>query len=142
MVKDPICLRVGFFSLLRFEWVIFYSFSGQIRAVLFHLQYLLSFPGCCWISSSRYFLAKSMNPFMGLLGLSGSFAFFFAGDIGGDIMEPPPVDDLTDEGSRFAIPCRSGNPLLLGPPGENWSTRSWLNMKQLLKQGITRGCNR
>ena len=79
---------------------------------------------------------------MGLLGLSGSFAFFFAGDIGGDIMEPPPPD-LTDDGSRFAIPCRSGIPALLGPPGENWSASSWLNTKQLFKKthhdgGVTR----
>ena len=70
---------------------------------------------------------------MGLLGLSGSFAFFFAGDIGGDIIDPPPVLDLTDEGSRFAIPCLSGIPLLLGPPGENWSARSWLNRKTTFK---------
>ena len=49
-------------------------------------MYLLSFPGCCWINSSLNFLAKSMNPFIGRLGLSElSFSFFFAGEDGGDI---------------------------------------------------------
>ena len=49
--------------------------------------YLLSFPGCCWISSSRYFLANSIKPFIGRFGfsLAASFSFFRAGDIGGDI---------------------------------------------------------
>ena len=51
--------------------------------------YLLSFPGCCWMSSRRYFLAKSMKPFIGRFGLSElSFSFFLAGDDGGDILEP------------------------------------------------------
>ena len=50
--------------------------------------YLLSLPGCCWINSRRYFLAKSMNPFIGLLGLSAeSFSFFLAGEDGGDILD-------------------------------------------------------
>ena len=40
------------------------------------------------MSSKRYFLAKSMNPFIGRFGLSElSFSFFFAGDDGGDIFE-------------------------------------------------------
>lgn len=54
-------------------------------------SYLLSFPGCCWIKSSRYFLAKSMNPFIGLLGLStpvpdelSLLSFLRAGEAGGD----------------------------------------------------------
>jgi hypothetical protein len=45
--------------------------------------YRLSFPGCCWMSSKRNFLANSMNPFIGLLGLSQSLSFFLAGDEGG-----------------------------------------------------------
>ena len=76
-----------------------------------------------------------MKPFMGLLGLSGSFTFFLAGDMGGDIMEPDTdtedTDDLTAEGSKFAIPCRSVSPpVSLRPPGENWSDNSWLQQKQ------------
>ena len=48
------------------------------------LYYRLSFPGCCWMSSKRYFLANSINPFMGRLGLSQSFSFLIlAGDGGG-----------------------------------------------------------
>jgi len=77
---------------------------------------LLSLPGCCCINSSRNFLANSINPFIGRLGLSGSFTFFLAGDIGGDIMLP--------RGSREAIPWRSGPPL--GPPGDSCSARSAL----------------
>ena len=49
------------------------------------MAYLLSFPGCCWISSRRYFLANNINPFIGRLGLSGSFSFFLAGEVGGDM---------------------------------------------------------
>lgn len=52
------------------------------------MSHLLSFPGCCWMSSSLNFLANSMNPFIGLLGLFSSFAavsFFLAGDMGGDM---------------------------------------------------------
>ena len=47
------------------------------------------------MSSSRYFLAKSMNPFIGRFGLSGllSFSFFLAGDDGGDIFD----DVIADE---------------------------------------------
>lgn len=41
------------------------------------------------MSSNLYFFAKSMNPFMGLLGFSGSFSFFLAGEMGGDIMDFP-----------------------------------------------------
>ena len=53
-----------------------------------YINYLLSLPGCCWINSRRYFLAKSMNPFIGLLGLSAeSFSFFLAGEDGGDILD-------------------------------------------------------
>ena len=85
---------------------------------------LLSFPGCCWISSNRNFFANSINPFIGLFGLSGSCSFFFIGDIGGDIIPP------LAEGSREAIPWRRWLPPLLGPPGENWSARSWLQTKQ------------
>ena len=44
----------------------------------------MSFPGCCWMSSKRYFLANNINPFIGLLGLSQSFSFFnLAGEGGG-----------------------------------------------------------
>lgn len=47
-------------------------------------NYRLSFPGCFWMSSNRYFLANNINPFMGLLGLSQSFSFFtLAGEGGG-----------------------------------------------------------
>ena len=95
---------------------------------------LLSLPGCCCISSSRYFLANSMKPFMGRLARSGSAAFLRAGDMGGLIMISPGPLVRTEEGSREAIPCRRGGPPLLGPPaergppgdGDNWSERSWL----------------
>ena len=94
-------------------------------------HYLLSFPGCCWISSRRYFLANSMNPFIGLLGLSESLTFFLAGDMGGDMMDPEAVEDRTAGGRRFAIPCLRVRPpasrLAPAPaPGENWSDNSWL----------------
>ena len=69
-----------------------------------------------------------MKPFMGLLGLSVSLVFL-AGDIGGDIMDPVPPEDLTEataaDGSKLAIPCRSVKPpgsLLIF--GENWSVIS------------------
>ena len=39
------------------------------------MAYRLSFPGCCWMSSSRYFLANNIKPFMGRFGLSQSFSF-------------------------------------------------------------------
>ena len=50
--------------------------------------YLLSFPGCCCINSSLYFLANNMKPFIGRFGFSlpCSFSFFRAGEIGGDIV--------------------------------------------------------
>ena len=50
--------------------------------------YLLSFPGCCCINSSLYFLANNIKPFIGLFGFSlpCSFSFFRAGEIGGDIV--------------------------------------------------------
>ena len=50
-------------------------------------SYLLSFPGCCWISSSLYFLANNIKPFIGRFGLSApfSFSFLWAGEIGGDM---------------------------------------------------------
>ena len=63
---------------------------------------LLSFPGCCCMSSSLYFLAKSMNPFIGLFGLSGSFSLGVlgalvvvgvAGEAGGD-PDPEPYTML------------------------------------------------
>ena len=102
--------------------------------------YLLSFPGCCWISSSRYFLANSIKPFIGRFGLSGSAEpdapvdFFLAGDMGGDIALPRTED------SREAMLWRSGPPppeleaRPLGPPGEgeSWSAKSWLKKKLLL----------
>ena len=101
---------------------------------LAHSIYLLSLPGCCWISSRRYFLAKSMKPFMGLLGLSGSLPVFLAGDIGGDIIEPEAVEART-EGRRLAIPCLSWRPEsgLWRAPGENWSDKSWLEKENRLK---------
>ena len=102
---------------------------------LAHGIYLLSLPGCCWISSRRYFLAKSMNPFIGLLGLSGSLPVFLAGDIGGDIIEPEAVEART-EGRRLAIPCRSWRPESgRRAPGENWSHRSWLEKENKLNYG-------
>ena len=65
---------------------------------------LLSFPGCCCMSSSLYFLAKSMNPFIGLFGLSGSFSLGVlgalvvvvvgvAGEAGGD-PDPEPYGTM------------------------------------------------
>ena len=109
-----------------------YCRKGVPKSLVFNLAhdiYLLSFPGCCWISSRRYFLAKSMNPFMGRLGFSGSLAVFLAGDMGGDITEPEAVEALT-EGRRLAIPCRRLRPPNpesgRRPPGENWSDKSWL----------------
>ena len=97
------------------------------------LLYLLSFPGCCWINSSRYFLANSMNPFIGLFGLSVSFTVFFAGDIGGDMMEPEPVEDRTGGGRRLAMPClRVKPPVSRLAPGENCSDKSWLKRREML----------
>ena len=34
-------------------------------------SHLLSFPGCWLISSTRYFFANSINPFMGRFGFTG-----------------------------------------------------------------------
>lgn len=90
------------------------------------------------MSSSRYFLANSMKPFMGRLGLSVSLVFL-AGDMGGDIMEPDtdtaPVERTAD-GSSEAMPWRRVRPAAdtgpasldseTRPPGENWSVNSWL----------------
>ena len=108
----------------------------NLAPVTYHIiTDLLSFPGCCWISSRRYFLAKSMNPFMGLLGLSGSLPVFLAGDIGGDIIEPEAVEART-EGRRLAIPCLSWRPESgRRAPGENWSDRSWLEKENKLNYG-------
>ena len=76
-----------------------------------------------------------MNPFMGLLGLSGSLPVFLAGDIGGDIIEPEAVEART-EGRRLAIPCRSWRPESgRRAPGENWSHRSWLEKENKLNYG-------
>ena len=58
------------------------------------VAYRLSFPGCCWMSSRRYFLANNINPFMGLLGLSQSFSFFLAGEGGGG--EPLAEEELVE----------------------------------------------
>ena len=77
-----------------------------------------------------------MNPFMGLLGLSGSLPVFLAGDIGGDIMEPPEAVEARTEGRRLAIPCLSVRPPRpesgRRAPGENWSDRSWLEKENKL----------
>ena len=71
-----------------------------------------------------------MKPFMGLLGLSVSFTFFLAGDMGGDMMEPEAVEERTAAGRRFAIPClRVRPPGSRRAPGENWSDKSWLKCK-------------
>ena len=77
-----------------------------------------------------------MNPFIGLLGLSGSLPVFLAGDIGGDIIEPEAVEART-EGRRLAIPCRSWRPESGRgrAPGENWSHRSWLEKENKLNYG-------
>lgn len=101
------------------------------------LSHLLSLPGCCCISSSLYFLANNMNPFMGRFGLSGSLAVFFAGDMGGDMMEPVTAVERTAAGSRLAIPwrrlkleSRADRPGLPAVPGENCSARSTLRSKK------------
>ena len=86
--------------------------------------YLLSFPGCCWISSSRYFLANSIKPFIGRFGfsLAASFSFFRAGDIGGDIawllLFPPTTIIL--------LPTASAELLLEDIPG--WCKATGLGM--------------
>ena len=82
-------------------------------------NYRLSFPGCCWMSSKRYFLANSMNPFMGLLGLSQSFSFLIlAGDGGG--------------GDPFSRP---EGPVEVGGAGALW----WPKMKAEPPWWIARG---
>ena len=74
-----------------------------------------------------------MNPFIGLLGLSVSLTVFFAGDIGGDMMEPEPVEDRTGGGRRLAMPClRVKPPISRLAPGENWSDKSWLKRREML----------
>ena len=96
--------------------------------------YLLSFPGCCWISSSRYFLANSMNPFIGRFGLSVSLTVFLAGDTGGDMMEPEPAEDRAGGGRRLAMPClRVKPPVSRLAPGENWSDKSWLKWEAIVR---------
>ncbi len=66
------------------------------------------------MSSSLYFFANSMNPFIGRLGLSGSLSFLveeapaiapvvFAGDIGGDIMPLPLVPPDEDDTATMAV---------------------------------------
>ena len=78
--------------------------NKELFFLIDRFHYLLSLPGCCCISSKRYFLANNMNPFIGLLGLLSSLADFLAGDIGGDIMLAEPDEDLTGVGSKFAMP--------------------------------------
>ena len=82
-----------------------------------------------------YFLAKSMNPFIGRFGLSGSADdFFLAGDMGGDIaLFRTAADDKIE-----AMLCLKGVleladvNICLGPPseGDNWSARSWLKKRE------------
>ena len=77
-----------------------------------------------------------MNPFIGLLGLSVSLTVFLAGDIGGDMMEPEPVEDRTGGGRRFAMPClRVKPPRSRRAPGENWSDKSWLEWERNVRPG-------
>ena len=75
-----------------------------------------------------------MNPFIGLFGLSVSLTVFFAGDIGGDMMEPEPAEDRTGGGRRLAMPClRVKPPVSRLAPGENWSDKSWLKWETIVR---------
>ena len=72
-----------------------------------------------------------MNPFIGLFGFSVSLTVFLAGDMGGDMMVPDPVEDRTGGGRRLAIPClRVKPPVSRLAPGENWSDKSWLKRER------------
>jgi len=71
------------------------------------------------MSSKRYFLAKSMKPFIGLFGLSafacealGSFSFFLAGELGGE--------EADDDARALALATGMALPATTGSetPGE------------------------
>ena len=77
-----------------------------------------------------------MNPFIGLFGFSGSLTVFFAGDIGGDMIEPELVEHRAGGGRRLAMPClRVKPPVSRLAPGENCSDKSWLKQEGNVRLG-------
>lgn len=94
LVQQQMNFRVDNYSHCRKQGV---DFSTLI-------WYLLSLPGCFWMSSSRCFLAKSMKAFIGRLGLLGS-STFFTGDTGGDNKPSEGAFILADDNTAC---CSSG----------------------------------